>query len=469
MNRLTIERTSPDVLHEHRSLSSSRGPDVNGPDDNRSAGRKRIWRLERRLIERVLRHSGQPAVSIELWSGEQFGTVQSPTAELFVRDRRTFWKLIFDPQFQFGEAYAAGGLEIKGDLITLMCELLGALDRGPRPSAWSRAAAAILHRPRRTTRSASRKNVYHHYDIGNDFYRLWLDEQLAYTCAYFDRPDCTLEEAQIAKMDHVCRKLRLRPGDTVIEAGCGWGALALRMASRYGAKVRAFNISHEQIDYARQRAKTKGLADRVEFIEDDWRNIDGKCDAFVSVGMLEHVGLANYRRLGEVIHRALTPHGRGLIHTIGRNRSLPMDPWIERRIFPGSRPPTLGEINTIFEPYGFSVLDVENLRLHYAETLTHWLARFEASVDKIAEMFDERFVRIWRLYLASSAAAFVVGNMQLFQVVFAPSKNNDTPRTRAHLYHEDQQSLPADGEFFQDFSAASGQPPAPRQDRNAEN
>jgi cyclopropane-fatty-acyl-phospholipid synthase len=187
--------------------------------------------------------------------------------------------------------------------------------------------------------SRSRANIHHHYDIGNDFYELWLDEQLLYTCACFQNPKMTLEEAQIAKMDHVCRKVGLKPGETVIEAGCGWGALALHMARHYCVNVRAFNISSEQIESAQAWSRREGLDHQVEFIEDDWRNIAGRYDAFVSVGMLEHVETENYRQLGGMVSKCLQPHGLALIHTIGRNQPQGMDRWIEHRIFPGSYRP----------------------------------------------------------------------------------------------------------------------------------
>ena len=237
------------------------------------------------------------------------------------------------------------------------------------------------------TVEASRQNVHHHYDLGNDFYKLWLDEQMLYTCAYFPTPDATLEAAQIAKMDLVCRKIRLRPGERVIEAGCGWGALALHMARHYGVRVQAFNLSTNQIAYARERAAREGLADRVEFVEDDYRNVSGTFDAFVSVGMLEHVGLENYGDLGRVIDRTMGADGRGLLHFIGRNRPEPLNAWIVRRIFPGAYPPTLREVCAgVLEPQMLSVLDVENLRLHYAKTIEHWRHRFEASADSVREM-----------------------------------------------------------------------------------
>jgi cyclopropane-fatty-acyl-phospholipid synthase len=246
----------------------------------------------------------------------------------------------------------------------------------------------------------------------------------------------TLEDAQIAKMDHVCRKLRLQSGERVVEAGCGWGTLALHMATRYGARVRAFNISREQMEYARARARVLGASGLVEFIEDDYRNISGRYDAFVSIGMLEHVGLQNYDEFGRIIDRSLEHNGRGLLHSIGRIRPAPMNAWIEKRIFPGAYPPALCEMLALLEPHYFSVLDVENLRLHYALTLKHWLQRFEDASERVRQMYDERFTRAWRFYLAGSIAAFNTGNLQLFQVLFARSRSNDVPWTRAHLHAE---------------------------------
>ena len=182
-----------------------------------------------------------------------------------------------------------------------------------------------------------------------------------------------LKRRQTAKLDLVCRKLDLKPGERVVEAGCGWGSLALFMARHYGVRVRAFNISSEQIAYARERAAAEGLTDRVEFIQDDYRHVQGSCDAFVSVGMLEHVGAADYPTLGRVIDRTLTPNGRGLLHFIGRDQPAPLSPWIRKRIFPGAYAPTLPEVfERVLEPYSLSVLDVHNLRWHYAKTLEHW-------------------------------------------------------------------------------------------------
>jgi cyclopropane-fatty-acyl-phospholipid synthase len=282
----------------------------------------------------------------------------------------------------------------------------------------------------------SRRNVHHHYDLGNDFYSWWLDEQLVYTCAYFERPDMSLEQAQVAKMDLVCRKLRLQAGDSVVEAGCGWGALALHMAREYGVNVRAFNLSHEQIAYARERAVREGLAGQVEFIEDDYRSVSGECDVFVSVGMLEHVGLRNFSTLATVMQRVLRrDHGRGLLHFIGRDVPRPLNAWILRRIFPGGYPPTLAEVATrVLAPARMSILDVENLRLHYARTLAHWSERFAQATERVRARYGREFQRAWELYLSGSEAAFAAGSLQLFQVVFQPLEAAPPYWTRSEIY-----------------------------------
>jgi len=186
--------------------------------------------------------------------------------------------------------------------------------------------------------------------------------------------------------------------------------------------------------FAKDRARALGIEGGVEFIEDDYRNISGHFDAFVSVGMLEHVGRDHYQELGGLIDRCLKPDGRGLIHSIGLVRPARLNAWIERRIFPGAYPPSLREMLDVLEPWGYSVLDIENLRLHYALTLAHWLRRFESAQERVTEMYDERFVRAWRLYLSGSQAAFNSGEMQLFQVLFARARSNDVPWTRAYLY-----------------------------------
>ena len=394
--------------------------------------------LESRLLRPLLHSLGDAPLRISLRNGEPVSTGGSGSA---VGIRIASWsslvKLFVNPDLNFGNAYTSGQIEVEGDLVRLLETVFLHRRRASVPLFGGRSRfAAWMNRARPNTPSSARQNIHQHYDIGNEFYRLWLDSQMSYTCAYFPDAAVTLEAAQVAKMDLVCRKLRLNPQDTVVEAGCGWGALALHMAARYGVRVKAFNTSREQIAYARESARAAGVEHQVEFIEDDYRNIRGRYDAFVSVGMLEHVGRDHHQDLGRVIGRCLNPDGRGLVHSIGQVRGVALNPWIEKQIFPGAYPPTLSEMAAMLEAQSFSVLDVENLRLHYALTLEHWLARFEDERARVRAMFDERFVRTWRLYLAGSLAAFRTGELQLYQVLFNRESSNDVPWTRAHLYEE---------------------------------
>ena len=391
-----------------------------------------IDRIATRALTALLDRLEDVPLRIALWDGRALGA-RAETALAVVRlaDRGALLRLLYDPELEFGELYREGRLHVEGDLVGLLRALF-------RKHEQYGIAAKILPRRllwgvSRNDVRAARANAHHHYDVGNDFYQLWLDERMVYTCAYFPQPEVGLEEAQHAKLDHVCRKLALRPGEDVIEAGCGWGALALHMARWYGVRVRAWNVSREQVAFAREQAEKQGLQDRVEFIEDDYRNVSGRCDAFVSVGMLEHVGKAHYPELRRVIDRCLAPDGRGLIHTIGRTRAGRLARWIERRIFPNAYPPTLGEMMQIFEP-DFAVLDVENLRRHYALTLSHWLARLEAHRARATELVGPENARTFALYLAGSIAAYEAGSLELFQVLFTRIANARFPWTRARLY-----------------------------------
>lgn len=389
------------------------------------------------LLRRLLDFIGQPPINLMLWDGSSIRPQHADAiAEVIIHDRAALRKLVSNPDFEFGEMYSSGRIEIGGDLAECLVGVYRALRAAGFTGGVRDRFLKAFARPAHNDPVKAQENIHHHYDIGNDFYRLWLDKQLVYTCAYFPTPDMPLEQAQIAKLEYVCRKLRLKPGQRVVEAGCGWGALALHMARHHGVTVKAYNLSGEQIAFARERARREQLDERVEFIQDDGRNIAGEFDAFVSVGMLEHIGVEGYGELGDVIDRVLNDDGRGLIHSIGRDRPGPLNSWIQRRIFPGAYPPSISEMMALFEPKGFSVLDIENLRLHYARTLEHWLRRYEANSAQVAEMFDDTFVRVWRLYLAGSQAAFTTGSMQLFQVVFNRSGNNALPWTRDYLYRE---------------------------------
>src|SRR5579872_6874334 len=247
--------------------------------------------LEALLLRRISESIGAAPIQLVLGQERFCPPGVTPVATAIIRDRQTLAGLMLDPEIAFGEAYSDGRIRVEGDLVRFLEALYHSMANAPAARKWySRLASKSMQLLQPNSPLGSRHNIHHHYDLGNEFYKLWLDRALVYTCAYFPSPSATLEAAQSAKMDYVCRKLRLQPGETVVEAGCGWGALALYMARNYGVSVKAFNVSHEQIAYARQRARQEGLDRQVEFIEDDYRNVSGKFDVFVSVGMLEHVG-----------------------------------------------------------------------------------------------------------------------------------------------------------------------------------
>jgi cyclopropane-fatty-acyl-phospholipid synthase len=393
---------------------------------------------DRAVVQALMRSIGSPRIAVRLWTGEEFDVTERPPVGCLVfRNRRALLKLLVSPSIGFGEAYSSGLLEVQGDFLDFINEVTAAVTRSREGRYHRYRLQSWLRGLRRNTLPRSRNNVHHHYDLGNDFYRMWLDPRMVYTCAYYARPDMSLEEAQVAKLDHVCRKLDLQPGQSVVEAGCGWGALALHMAAHYGVKVTAFNISTEQVAWAREQAREMGLEDRVEFVLGDYRGIRGRFDRFVSVGMLEHVGRGNYRMLGELVQRCLKPGGMALVHSIGRSHPKVADAWISKYIFPGGHIPSLGEMAAIFEPCRFTVLDVENLRPHYARTCAAWLANFERVAGEVSRMYSEEFTRMWRLYLAGSSAGFRSGTLQLYQVVFAHGASATVPWTRRHQYPPD--------------------------------
>ncbi len=396
-------------------------------------------RVDRWLLSLLYRGCGKPELNICLWDTLNPLSGGSTKPTLRISNRQALYRLLAKPELRFGELYAGRELEVYGDLADVMERIYAGMRRvnlaqGRLRKAWRRA---MQRRARSNHLDGSRQNIHSHYDLGNDFYALWLDpDYMQYTCAYYPTWQATLAEAQAAKLEHVCRKLDLKPGEHVIEAGGGWGGLARYMAKHHGVTVRSYNISAEQIAYARERANQEGLDDRIEYVEDDYRNITGTCDAFVSVGMLEHVGLENYKALGGVIDRTLTGQGRGLVHAIGQLTHRPLNEWIERNIFPGAYPPTLQEMLDVVGTADFKVMEVENLQAHYAQTLEHWREGFEANVEEVERCFGAEFVRAWRLYLSGSRASFSAGEMQLYQVLFERNWSRALPATLDRLYRD---------------------------------
>jgi cyclopropane-fatty-acyl-phospholipid synthase len=345
-------------------------------------------------------------------------------------------RVALNADLALGEAYMEGGLTIEqGDLWALL-ELIGRnLSQYRDPP---KLLMRLLARVNRLTeqwndRPAARRNVAHHYDLSYELYRRFLDEDMQYSCAYFARPDMTLEQAQFAKKTHIAAKLMIEPGHRVLDIGCGWGGMGLELAGRYGAQVSGVTLSKEQLAVAQARAKAANLDQRVDFSLTDYRDVEGPFDRIVSVGMFEHVGAPNFRTYFQQVARLLTDDGVALIHTIGRRTGPGItQPWMAKYIFPGGYIPALSEMSAAIEQSGLWITDVEIQRLHYAETLKAWRERFMAQRDEIAALYDERFCRMWEFYLAFSELGFRYGISNVFQVQLT-KRVDAAPLTRDYM------------------------------------
>lgn len=354
--------------------------------------------------------------------------------------------LAVNPILALGETYMDGTLLVTEGSLHDLLKLLGSnYHHGDLPSSLKG-----LQRMRRFTQRfaqqnnamKSRKNVAHHYDISDDFYRLFLDKDMQYSCAYFARPDMTLEEAQTAKKAHIAAKLQIEPGMRVLDIGCGWGGMALTLARDYGAKVTGVTLSKNQHATAMKRAKVEGLSDQCEFQLLDYRAVQDKFDRIVSVGMLEHVGLPHFDDYFGKVFDVLEDDGIALVHTIGRVAPpFPTSPWIDKYIFPGGYVPSLSDVAPALERSGLWSADLEILRGHYGPTLNHWRRRFEAQLDTVRDMYDDRFIRMWRFYLVACEMAFEEQHQVVFQFQVS-RKQHVVPATRDYLYGATAQSLP---------------------------
>ncbi len=337
-----------------------------------------------------------------------------------IRTTRALTGIIHNPGLRLAEAYADGDLEIEGGAYWDLLELIGRnmLHRPLKyPTLWRDLRRRFVNwRTQANGRHAARHNVAHHYDLSVDFYRRFLDQDLQYSCAYFTHPKATLEEAQAAKKAHIIAKLRLEPGQRVLDIGCGWGGMGLSLAEA-GAQVTGVTLSTEQQATAETRAVSRCLTQRAQFELRDYRDVEGPFDRIVSVGMFEHVGAPNYDEYFRNVARLLTDDGVAVIHSIGRSEGPgTTQPWIAKHIFPGGYIPALSEVLPSIERAGLLVTDIEILRLHYAETLRCWRERFAAQREAIAAIYDERFCRMWEFYLGLSELSFRYRNHMVFQV-----------------------------------------------------
>jgi cyclopropane-fatty-acyl-phospholipid synthase len=361
-----------------------------------------------------------------------------PSATVRLRDPALHWKLLVKPRLYVPEAYMDGTLTIEEGTLYDLIDLLVANDVNLTDTLVLRLAGAArmllrrLHQYNPVRRS--RQNAAHHYDLSDQLYELFLDRDRQYSCAYFRSPDDDLETAQANKKRHLAAKLMLRPGQKVLDIGCGWGGLALYLAQECGVDVTGLTLSEEQHKVANRRAATAGLADRVRFHLRDYREETGTYDRIVSVGMFEHVGVNQYPVFFRKVRELLAPDGVGVLHAIGRmDGPGTTNPWLRKYIFPGGYSPALSEVVPHAERARLWITDIEILRLHYAETLRNWRRRFEQNRDKIRALYDERFCRMWEMYLVGSELAFRRDGHLVFQMQMAKTVDA-VPLTRDYMF-----------------------------------
>jgi len=369
----------------------------------------------------------------------EFGPGGGKAVTVRLADNKTAFAIARNPRLGLGEAYMDGRMTIEDGTILDLMELATSANPWEDASAGRKAIGKGKSRWKKLWRAKNvakraRKNVAHHYDIGNDLYRLFLDDDMQYSCAYFTDPRNSLEQAQLDKKAHIAAKLALEPGQHVLDIGCGWGGTALFLNKVAGVRVTGVTLSEEQLKVARQRAEAAGVSDQVKFELIDYRHVEGQFDRIVSIGMFEHVGAAHYDEFFGKCRELLKPDGVMLLHTIGKlGKSMAApDPFTDKYIFPGYHLPSISQMAASTEKFRLITTDIETLRLHYAYTLRHWLQRTQKAKAKIVKLYDERFYRMWEFYLSGGVVAFESGSMCNYQLQYVRDRNA-LPITRDYI------------------------------------
>ena len=353
-------------------------------------------------------------------------------------DKKLHYKLLFRPDLYFGEAYSDGTIIIENgsltDFLNLALMNIGRSELNFFSQLINKLSGTYRYLTNFNFIKKSKMNVAHHYDLSDDLYNLFLDPKKQYSCAYFKNENDSLETAQNNKIQHIIKKLNIKPNQKVLDIGCGWGSLAIDIAKSTQCEVTGITLSENQFNYCKKKAKENNLENQVNFKLIDYRQLNEKFDRIVSIGMFEHVGRKFYKNYFKQIEKLLTKNGISLIHTIGSvNPPRDPHPWITKYIFPGGYTPSLSEVTAPIEKAGLVVSDIEVLRMHYSHTLRHWKENCIANKEKIVQMFDEKFFRMWEFYLASCESAFKWGDQVVYQ--FQLTKNyTSTPTTRDYIY-----------------------------------
>ena len=391
-------------------------------------------------IADVREHANLP-VKLRLWNGKEYplGHFEKPDVTLTVREVTALPLLLVPSLDNLGEAYVQEKIDLEGRLADIINVAFGFSAAAARSAggALARVAEHFTH-----TKQEDQASIQYHYDVSNDFYRLWLDPNMVYSCAYFEHGNEDLATAQLKKIDHILTKIRLQPDQTLLDIGCGWGALVLRAAQKFGARCVGITLSQNQFDLATERVKAAGLTDRIEIRLQDYRDTAGQFDRITSVGMFEHVGKANlpayFGRIRDLLADDGVAMNHGITSTDPHSGEVPMDGsgFMDRYVFPQGELPHIGMVLQTLQQGGLEGFDVELLRRHYAQTLFHWANNFEANGETIRKMVGEKKYRIWRIYLAGTAHAFTTDQMSIYQVVCHKARRpaDTLPWSRRNIY-----------------------------------
>ena len=358
--------------------------------------------------------------------------------KLKIHNKSLHYKSLLYPDLYFGEAYTDGSITIEGgelsNFLDIALENIGRRETNTFSELFNKFRGSYRYLTNFNFIKKSKMNAAHHYDISDDLYFLFLDPLRQYSCAYFKNENETLEQAQENKINHIIKKLNIRPNQKVLDIGSGWGSLAIEIAKKAKCQVTGITLSENQFEYSKKRIKELNLGNQVEFKLIDYREVKEKFDRIVSVGMFEHVGRKFYKTFFKKVSEILNDDGVALLHTIGSvNPPRDPHPWITRYIFPGGYTPSLSEVSGPIEKSGLIVSDIEVLRMHYAHTLRHWKERFKKNKEKVVQMFDERFFRMFEFYLSSCEMAFKHGDQVVYQFQLT-KKLTTAPSTRDYIY-----------------------------------
>ncbi|PKM81774.1 MAG: SAM-dependent methyltransferase [Firmicutes bacterium HGW-Firmicutes-13] len=400
--------------------------------------------MQKKLLKSLFKKFKKGGFKVVYWDGEEnnYGS-EEPKVKILFRRPLPAGLNLDDPVMAFGEAYMDEILDFEGNIeeifriIELNKENLITEGLGSKMLSASLKALGI---PKNKLRQ--KENIQHHYDLGNDFFSLWLDETMSYSCAYFKDTEDSLFQAQVRKIDHILKKLELQPGERLLDIGSGWGWLIIRAAQCFDVGALGITLSEEQYHAAKKRITELGLTDRVEVKLLDYLDLDENehhFDKIVSVGMFEHVGKENLPKYMEKVHKLLKPGGVSMLHTIAKSNETPVNSWMQKYIFPGGYVPSLREIIYLMPEFDFHLLHAESLRMHYAMTLAQWYKNFSRHLKEIERKFGRRFVRMWSLYLQGCKASFRVSGLNVYQLLFSKGINNNLSLTLDHVYREPAQ------------------------------